>query len=81
MNEILKLLESARFATDETIELLPRSEGLLVAIIRNRPDWIRSMGFTLAEAIEAAGRDNVLRAAKLEKWLRLDDATVAKLRA
>lgn len=78
MQELLRLMDSARFATAKNIWTLPKREALAVAFLRNRPDWIHGMGFTLGEAIECIGGDSLMKISRASEWLKLDQGELER---
>lgn len=48
-------------------------EKIAVALVLNKPDWLASMDYTLAEAIERTGSEWLSLVPKVERTLRDED--------
>ena len=52
-----QMLSKARDAAAGGINAMSKSEAVAAALVLNRPDWLASMGFSIAEALERIGPD------------------------
>lgn len=60
-DELNHIVRKSRDAKNGSFGVLSTSEQLAAAFVLNRPDWLASAGYTLAEAVERLGA----------KWLAL----------
>jgi len=51
------ILIKSRDAAKGGFDVLSTGEKLAAALVLNRPDWLRDMDYTMAEAIDRVGRD------------------------
>lgn len=73
------LMQKVRDAADGGIGVLSTGEALSVSLVLNRPDWLRAMGYTLAEAIDRIDESTVPMIRRAErKWL--EECSEAKYR-
>ncbi len=52
-----QIISKSRDAKEGGFGVLSTGEKLAAALVLNRPDWLASMNYTLAEAIERVGMD------------------------
>lgn len=50
--DLIHIVEKARAAKHGGFNRLSTGEKLAAALVLNRPDWLDSMGYTIAEAID-----------------------------
>lgn len=64
------LMQKVRDAANGGINAMSTGEALSVALVLNRPDWLKSMGYTIAEALDRIDLDTIglLRRAE-RQWL------------
>ncbi len=55
MSELDHIIRKSRDARNGGFGVLSTGEKLAVALVLNRPDWLASMDYTLAEAIDRVG--------------------------
>lgn len=55
MSELQQIIGKARDAKAGGFGVLSTGEKLTVAFVLNRPEWLASMNYTMAEAIERIG--------------------------
>lgn len=55
MSELDHIIRKSRDARRGGFGVLSTGEKLAVALVLNRPDWLASMDYTLAEAIDRVG--------------------------
>ncbi len=55
MSELDHIIRKSRDARSGGFGVLSTGEKLAVALVLNRPDWLASMDYTLAEAIDRVG--------------------------
>ena len=55
MSELDHIIRKSRHARDGGFGVLSTGEKLAAALVLNRPDWLTSMDYTLAEAIDRVG--------------------------
>ncbi|MCC8942829.1 hypothetical protein H8A99_42085 [Bradyrhizobium sp. Arg68] len=52
---LIQIVSKARHAREGGFNVLSTGEKLAAALVLNRADWLASMNYTLAEAIERVG--------------------------
>lgn len=52
-----EIVTKSRAAAKGGLGVLSTGEKLAAALVLNRPDWLRDMDYTVAEAIDRVGRD------------------------
>lgn len=57
MSELDHIIRKSRDARNGGFGVLSTGEKLAAALVLNRPDWLASMDYTLAEAIERVGAE------------------------
>lgn len=70
MSELDHITRKARDAKHGGWDVQSTGEKLASALVLNRPDWIASMGYTLAEAIDRVGPEWLALIPTVERTLR-----------
>ena len=68
--ELKHILNKCRDAKNGGFGVLSTGEKLAAALVLNRPDWLVSMNYTIAEAIECVGAEWVALIPTAERMLR-----------
>lgn len=55
MTDLEQIVSKSRHAAARGIGEISHSEAIAAALVLNRPDWLASMGYTFAEAMERLG--------------------------
>lgn len=57
MSELDHIIRKARYALHGGFSVLSTGEKLAAALVLNRADWLASMDYTMAEAIDRVGAE------------------------
>src|SRR5690606_16589460 len=74
-----RMLNIAQEAAQQGIGTMSLGEALTAALILNRCDWLRELGYSIAEALERIGPEWTARLREVERQF-YDEAAQARLR-
>lgn len=80
MSELDHIIRKSRDARNGGFGVLSTGEKLAAALVLNRPDWLASMNYSLAEAIDRVGAEWLALIPQAARVLE-HEAEVAKERA
>lgn len=73
-NHLLRKARDAKRGGRNAWAVQSTGEKVAVALVLNRADWLQSMGYTLAEAIDRTGDEWIKLVPLVERKLRDEDA-------
>jgi hypothetical protein len=72
-DDLNHIVRKSRDAKNGGFGVLSTSEQLAAAFVLNRPDWLESAGYTMAEAIERVGAKWLALIPEAERIMRDED--------
>lgn len=74
------LMEKVREAADCGIGVMSTGEALSAALVLNRPDWLKAMGYTIAEALDRIDESTIALLRRAERAWQEECFANAQLR-